>query len=164
MKKQTTTGRQLLQQLEKTRKFVFHGSSKRLTKLQPRQQMNRDYKLGRLRKDGRPTVCATPYADTAIFHAVVSPLGWTSFGITSGKMILRSSPGALRRARQKKTRGYVYLFTKSNFRRHSPYEYRVSHSIEPLAVVKVTANDIPGRIQVIRDWKTWSPYAKKHWK
>lgn len=161
MKKIEPGARQILKQLQLSKNFVFHGSLLVLSRLRPRQPMNFDYKIRQFQKDGRPAVCATPFLETAIFHAVVSPNGWTSFGTTNGKMVLRASPEALQRTIKKKKVGYVYVFPKTLFKRHSRYEYRILRAIVPLATVRVTIANIPKKIVVIRNWRKWSPY-KKH--
>lgn len=148
------TGRRFLKSLEKTNLFVFHGSKRKLVTLEPRQQLNYSHKLRRLVKDGRPAVCVTQYADTAIFRALIQGGGWTSFGTTNGKMILRSSQEALQHAKKHKSHGYVYAFLKANFKKHSPFELRSYKKQSSLIIVPVTLNDAP-KVRIIKNWRRW---------
>lgn len=150
MQKQAPDGRKLLNQLEKTGRFVFHGSPRQLQKLEPQQQKNFDYERGRLLNDGKPAVCATQIAEVAIFRALVHQ-GWTSFGSRDGKIIFGASAIALRKA---KTRhGYVHLLRKKSFRKHSPYELRSSRSVRPVRIITVSFKDLVSQERIQRKRK-----------
>lgn len=61
--------KRLLQELEKSGEFVFHGSYQKLEILEPRQGRKRNKETGKIEEDGSPAVSATPFADIAIFRS-----------------------------------------------------------------------------------------------
>lgn len=151
--RRTTAAQALLRSLESSGKYVFHGSVKTVHILEPRQQMNFNPKQGKLAKDGTPAVCATPFVKIATFRALTSDEGgWTNFGQRNGKIFIRSSPEALQWAKKNIDQGYVYVFSKRDFKRFSFFEVRTQRAIAPLAVVRVTFHDLPAGIQIVKDW------------
>ncbi len=106
--------------LEKEGRFVFHGSAIKVDALEPRQPYNRNEKTGEMEKHGEPCVAATPFAEVAIFMAVVNQnnvgVNFTSgFGMgKEGKIELRASKETLEKGKDKK--GYVYVFEKCQFK------------------------------------------------
>jgi hypothetical protein len=106
--------------------------------------------------DGNPAVSATPYADLAIFRAIINgkniQLTHTSgFGTNAdGTLEFRvSSEEVLENAEGKD--GYVYVFHKKDF---EPYnrdgkadedsmEWRSYKMVKPIEVIKVHSEDLP---------------------
>ncbi len=160
MKKTGFSSRLLLKELEKTGLFVFHGSPRLFKKLEPRQQMNYSPRAGKLVKDGKPAVCVTPFIKVAIFRALIYR-DWTNFGQTNGKVFLRASKEALNITRSTKKKAYVYVFRKTDFRKHSPLELRRSQPTAPLATIPVIVDDVPKGIQIIKNWQRFRTRLKK---
>lgn len=72
---QIVKGREKLLALEKEGKFVFHGSPDVINVLEPRQAYNRNDETGTMEKHDEPAVFATPYAEVAIFRALINAKG-----------------------------------------------------------------------------------------
>lgn len=56
--KSSPSSKELLEQLQKTGEFVFHGSPQKLDQLEPRQQTHINRETGKMEPDGKPAVCA----------------------------------------------------------------------------------------------------------
>lgn len=67
--------REYLLSLEKEGNFMFHGSPTRMDVIEPRQASGDDRETGQRENDGNPGVFATPFADVAIFHALMKQSG-----------------------------------------------------------------------------------------
>jgi hypothetical protein len=116
--------------------------------------------------DGRPAVSATPYAELAIFRAIINAknvgFGHTSgFGLSSaGKKQYRVSSGDVLETAAGK-RGFVYVFDRAGF---EPYdrdgdvdgprmEWRSYEAVKPVEVIEVTGDDLPPREEIkVGDW------------
>ncbi len=88
---QVGNSREKLLSLEKEGKYVFHGSPDIIKTLEPRQAYNQNKETGVMEKDGEPAVFATPYADVAIFRALINAKGisgesTSSFGINGEQL------------------------------------------------------------------------------
>lgn len=152
MNKKSQATRKLLQQLERTGKFVFHGSPTLLTELKPQQQKNYSAKKKALVHDGRPAICATPFADVATFRSLVRQ-GWTSFGTKNGQVMYGASALALNRA--KTATGWVYILTKQKFHKRTSFEMRAYKTLLPLAIIPVTFKDFSHRRRAIKNRKEY---------
>ncbi|OHA89687.1 MAG: hypothetical protein A2741_01905 [Candidatus Zambryskibacteria bacterium RIFCSPHIGHO2_01_FULL_43_27] len=137
-----------LRELEMEGKFLFHGSGYKIDRLKPRQAHNyptnsKEEKI----PDDKPAVFATPYADTAIFMAVINkpnaPKGSRSgFSHNSnGKHEYRATQGTIEQIHNAK--GYVYVFNKEKFKMRSPAEGLSYKAVEPVEVVEVSEADLP---------------------
>jgi hypothetical protein len=139
-----------LLELEKAGNYVFHGSPVGdMETLEPRQGKHipdfnnpEEFIL-----DGKPAVSATPYAELAIFRAIINgkniPFSHTSgFGISNGeKQFNVSSQDVLDEVKDKS--GFVYIFDKKKF---EPYdrngnpnennmEWRSYVSVKPVEII-----------------------------
>jgi hypothetical protein len=65
-------GKEILHKLEKEGRYVFHGSARELSVLEPRQSLNKNDQSGKMEPHGEPAVCATPFADIAIFRSMAN--------------------------------------------------------------------------------------------
>ncbi|MEX0877764.1 MAG: hypothetical protein WDZ40_02795 [Candidatus Spechtbacterales bacterium] len=148
-------GSKKLHELEKMGKYVFHGSPVGdIEELEPRQAHN--YKEGEEpQEDGPPAVVASPYADIAIFRALVrkDKTGFESDG--KGNLHFRASSGALKSA--KDAVGYVYVFDKTNFQPkagapEASMGWRSEHVAKSLFIVEVHYNDLAlNNIEIIEN-------------
>jgi hypothetical protein len=147
-----------LQQLEASKRYVFHGSANGLIAfLEPRQGTHEG------QPDGSPAVSATPYVEFAVFRAMVNrtniPFSHSSrFGFDQNKQReFRVYPkDALEACRNKN--GFVYVFDRKDFEPYSRIgkadeshmEWRSYASVKPVEVIPVSFDDLPSedRIQV----------------
>jgi len=141
--------RERLSSLEKEGKFVFHGSAREIEILEPRQPY-----IEKGEKHGNPCVATTPFADIAIFRAIVNEDNFShkdyssSFGFDSDKGIeLCASQDILDDLGDKK--GFVYVLDKSLFEKFSGMEWRSEGPVKPIEVIAVTAEDLSPNIQLI---------------
>lgn len=143
--------------LEKTGKYVFHGSPiNNLKFLEPKQAKHVPNlsNSNEVLLDGNPAVSATPYIDFAIFRAIINktniPISFTSgFGFKNvEKEFHISSQEVLEIAKTKK--GFIYVFNKNEF---EPYqrdqginltkmEWRAYKKVKPLEIIEVSYEDL----------------------
>ena len=146
------TPKQILQNLEKTGRYVFHGSPFRIDKFEPRQAHQSIKKEnGEIEKipDGEPAVFTSPFADTAIFMAVISkknaPLGmYSGFSADSksNNVKFRATKETMNQIKDEAS-GYVYVFEKEKFKERN-FNESVSHEeVEPVMFIEVTKKDLP---------------------
>lgn len=148
-----------LLQLEKTGRYVFHGSPNgNIDILEPRQSMH----FPDLPKstegipDGEPSVSATPYSDIATFRALINrkniPFNHSSgFGVNDSgiKNFSISDAKILEEIKEKK--GFVYVFNKNEFEPYSrnghaeenSMEWRAYKSVKPIEIIEVSHEDLP---------------------
>lgn len=146
-------GRERLLALEKQGCFVFHGSPDALTTLAPRQAYNRNEETGEMEKDGEPAVFATPFADAAIFRALINEKGvggetTSEFGFDGEKLHFAAS-GNLLAAAKKKT-GKVYVLDKREFDAPEGMQCRSEQTVTPREVIEVTFEDLPADIKRLK--------------
>lgn len=159
--KKLMTGKEKLLKLEEEGKYVFHGSpSGDIKSLEPRQGTHVPdlTKPTKAMPDGRPAVSATPYAEFAIFRAIINGKNikldhHSGFGFNrargGAKEFRVSSKEVLELAKDKV--GCVYVFNKSDFEPYSRdgkihdglMEWRSYKEVVPIDVVKVSYNDMP---------------------
>lgn len=146
--------REKLISLEKEGKFVFHGSSEIINILEPRQPYIFNKKTKKREKHGELCVVATPYADIAIFRAIVNKKNFPESGYASSFKInknglpeLAATEQILKNVVDKK--GFVYVLDKSLFSRFSNMEWRTGKEIKPNEIILVIAKDLPSDIQLI---------------
>ncbi len=151
------TGKEALQELAATKKFVFHGSSLIIEEFEPRQPMSHG------RPDGKPAICVAPDEgyELAIFSALyLTGKEWKNpvegsrrgrFSTSDQNWGFEANKLALEEARSPEAVGYVYVFKKKDFQeyRGRKYEWRRDKNIKPLLVVKVTAQDFPQDVKII---------------
>ena len=149
------TGRERLLSLEKEGTYVFHGSPVKIDTLEPRQPYNLDETTGGMEKHGDPSISASPFAEIAIFRAIVHPnkfsefQGGMGFNDETGEFVFDAPKEALEKI--KEDRGYVYVFKKSDFSDFSPMEMRSQTEMKPEEIVEVSYNDLPNNIRAIED-------------
>lgn len=144
--------RERLLSLEKEGKYVYHGSPDAITILEPRQAYNRGEETGNMEKDGEPAVFATPYADVAIFRALINAKGvsgesTSQFGIDEDKLHFSATKNLLEAARGKI--GKVYVLDKQKFQDFEGMQCRSLETNEPIEVIEVTIDDLPQNIETI---------------
>lgn len=147
------TSRGKLLAMEKEGKFVFHGSTEIVGVLEPNQATNNNEETGVVEKDGEPAVFATPYADVAIFRALINTKGaagdsTSRFGIDGKRLHFSATDNLLEQANNKK--GMVYVLNKNQFKNFEGTQCRSSNKIIPIEAVEVTAEDLPENIDLIK--------------
>lgn len=142
-----------LLELERTEKYLFHGSGFKIDKLEPRQAYNypsASHK-GRI-PDGKPAVFASDKAGVAVFMSIFSSPNF-SRGLRSGisesedNLIFRVTKETFEQMRN--ARGYVYVFSKDKFQqRNNSHEWISFEHIKPLEMIEVTEDDLPDDIEI----------------
>ncbi len=132
------------------RGFLFHGSSHKIAVLQLRQPVNFNIKKNKYLIHGKPCVAATPYADIAVFRAIVNKTNFPSrsksyaatFGINSRtkKLNLKTTQRVIENLSNQ--HGYVHVVDKEKFSKRSIWEWRSSKIVKPLKVIKVSVRDL----------------------
>ncbi len=163
-KPETEKGIDYLNGLEKTGQYVFHGSPDGdIDILTPRQAHHVPdiSKPSEKIEDGLPSVSATPYADFAVFRALVNkknlPGGLSGFGFKDKVKEFRLSNKKQVELLSDKV-GYVYVFNKSDFEPYSRsgvkqetyMEWRAYSEVKPIEVVNVTFKDLEHLIPLIQ--------------
>ena len=146
--------KQELLTLEKSGKFVFHGTAEEVESLEPRQAI--DTKKG---LDRKPAVFASVAADYAIFRAILHdrnlPSG-ASFVFATGATAHKDgsftlkfkAPKAALDALPDSTFGYVYVFDKKSFNQipGRRVECESNVPVKPIKKIKVLKRDLPSNI------------------
>jgi len=140
-----------LEEIAKSKDFVYHGSPFSVEKLEPRQAKTRDKKTGEMVNDGRPAVVATTDLDLAIFRALTVKLrGRTAFHTSvDAKDPKKFKMSNEAKKRYPKSRGYVYVLDKSEFIKHTSLEWRAYKKITPLHRFGVSPKDFNENIYEI---------------
>jgi hypothetical protein len=140
-----------LHNLEKTGEYVFHGSPFKLETLEPRQAFNHEKKEDGSYEsipDGEPAVFASPFADTAIFMAVISrknaPLGKRSGFSSDNKnhFEFRATKETMDQIGDE-ANGYVYVFKKDGFEERNHNEVVAYQAVTPIKIIEVRKEDLP---------------------
>jgi len=132
--------------LEKSGKFVFHGSPSLLPDLQPRQSVINDKKIG------NPAVYATTFAEIAIFRSLINNQGIednsvSTFDFDKRGLSFGASRNLLDRARGKK--GLVYVLDRQKFTNFSNIECQSFENNKPVEVIEVDFQDLPNDIEIL---------------
>jgi hypothetical protein len=150
--KEIEQGKEALMSLEKEGIYVFHGSAELLPELDPRQAKIWDKEKGVMVEHGEPSVVTTPFAEIAIFRAVINNKiksddgkHYSSFGSDGEKPFYETTPSMLRNA--KDAIGYVYVFKKEDFYKLSPMEWRSNKRLKPVRTFEVHFEDLPQNIR-----------------
>jgi hypothetical protein len=137
-----------LRQLEKTEKYLFHGSSKYIDSNFVPKQAYTD-KAGKRLNDDNPGVHATPVLDIAIFMATVTrknaPDNFHSRFHTERSKIKLSFNKDTSEQIDNNSSGYVYVFNKSDFKKRSEIQYISYNEVKPVdfSEVKFSYISIP---------------------
>jgi hypothetical protein len=131
--------------------YLFHGSGGLIDQFEPRQAhtMIEDEQVA----DGEPAVFASPFADYAIFMALINeencPNGFRAgCSYKDGKPVFRATKETLDQLNEIST-GYVYVFTRSGFEERSATEWRSFKHQTPIETIKVSLPDLPKEISLI---------------
>ena len=146
-------GKEILMNLEKEGLYVFHGSTELIEELEPRQAKVWDKEKKEMTEHGEPSVVATPFAEIAIFRAVISNKikaedgkNYSSFGFDGEKPFFETTPSVLKNA--KDAIGYVYVLKKEDFIKISPMEWRSDKKLKPVRTFEVHFQDLPENIKL----------------
>jgi hypothetical protein len=143
--------REKLLALEKEGRYVFHGSPDIVAILEPRQAGGHNKETGEWKKDSTPAVFASPFADCAIFRALIYGKDLENeMGINGNQLHFAADKKLIERAKGRT--GRVYVLDKSKFNPDSfrGMDCRSEEKIEPLEVIEVTIEDLPKNIKIIK--------------
>jgi len=148
MKKQLSPNKQQLLTLEKTEKYVFHGSPEKVSIFEPRQAYDN------WKPDWAPATFATEKVEIAIFRALINrhrgDIEWpskSSFSHKNGAIFYTLTQNLLNQAQDKIW--YIHVFTKSDFSHFTPIECKSFNHVTPLQVISITVDDLPKGINII---------------
>ena len=148
-------GREYLLELEKTNNFVFHGSGVELNEIVPKQAFNHSVVGEKPIEDGEPAVFASPFADIAIFMAIINKQNIpkklrSGFGghLKDGEVKVKFRTTKETIDQLNDARGYVYVFNKNDFTPRSDMECMSHEPVKPVYVIKVTEKDLPIDIEI----------------
>jgi len=141
--------RERLLLLEKEGRYVFHGSSDIIESIEPWQAYNQNKETGEMEKDGNPAIFATPYADVAIFRALIQGTDLENeFGIDdNGQLHFIADKKLIERVKNKI--GKVYVLDKSKFGNFRGLDCKNEEAIIPIEVIEITVNDLPKNIKIL---------------
>jgi len=145
--------REKLLDLQKTGKYVFHGSPFVLTSIDPMQAEGENLQTGKMEKDGNPAVCASDLADQAIFRSLIhEKLGQGNSSAKFGtdekdQLFFLASQDLIDIAKNSKRT--VYVFEKSQLKHHKGHEWRAEQVVTPVYKIEVTFEDLPNDIKII---------------
>jgi len=139
--------------LEKRGEVVFHGSPYNIEVLEPRQAYNRNKQTGKMEKDGKPAVFATPYTEVAIFRSLIdhnSVKGSSSsqFGMNGNEFSFSATKNLFDQTR--KNIGRIYILDKKKFHTFEGMQCKSFKKILLLEVIEVTFEDLPKKIEIIK--------------
>ena len=152
VEKGEVTPQEALRWLEQQGSYVFHGTAFTIDgPLEPRQA----FSYGK--PDGPPGVAASKRADVSIFRSIINRVrdeaaGYKHHSSWSGEgdaITFRSWPDQIRRARDEKQIGYVYVFNADGFHDYSGSEVRSEIPVEPVYCIPVSVEDLPDGIEEI---------------
>lgn len=151
---QKRNSREYLLSLEKEGKFMFHGSPVRMDVIAPRQAFGDDRKTGERENDGTPGVFGTPFADVAIFHALMKQSGAEGdFGAggdsEKGTYHMHASAAYIETVKRDHVEAYVHVLDKKNFHDFRAVDARSDVAVNVLEIVKVGYEDLPDNIEII---------------
>lgn len=145
-------GREKLLALEKEGKYVFHGSPVEIKELEPRQAQDYDREADISQDDGTPAVFASPYADAAIFRALIneknvqgdSESGWS---LAEDGLHFRATQNLIESVRG--LTGKVYVLDKSQFGPDEGMQVWSHGTVRPVDVIEVAVDDLPDNIRIV---------------
>jgi|GEM_PF-175017 len=146
--------RSTLYALEQEGKWVFHGSPSNIEVFEPRQAYHypNNSQSGRV-PDDNPAVFTSPFADIAIFMALINKTNIPK-GLRRGFSSRDDGSVGFRVTKETMDQihnltGYVYVFEKAKFIPRSSSEYLSYSPVTPDDVVTVTERDLPKNIDVV---------------
>jgi hypothetical protein len=134
---------QELKKLESAEQYLFHGSGSVIDEFEPRQAHN--YIAGEQIPDGEPAVFASPFADYAIFMALINkmncPNGFHSAsGFQNGELTFQATKETLDQLDDSAI-GYVYVFSRDNFTKRNDSEWVCKQKVKPFLTIIVRRSD-----------------------
>ena len=138
--------------LEKSGKYLFHGSSDGdILELEPRQPWSHR------KKDGHPCVAASDIIEPPIFMAVLGSKklgGWEKDPNDDKQVRYYVTKNDMEKAKKEEWHGYVYILKKDSakFRQHKGFEWRSSDHVKPIKRIRVGLGDLPSNIRFIDDY------------
>lgn len=146
-------GKETLMTLEKEGIYVFHGSPDLVEELEPRQAKIWNKEKKEMTEHGEPSIVATPFAEIAIFRAIINDRiksdggkHYSAFGSDGEKPFFETTPSVLKNA--KNAIGYVYVFKKEDFVKISPMEWRSNKKLKSVRIFEVYFQDLPENIKL----------------
>jgi hypothetical protein len=137
-----------LKELEIEQKYLFHGTGNIIEEFEPRQAYNNDL------PDGKPAVFVSPFLDYAIFMAIFNeencPKGYQARvnGLRSGNLTYEATKKSLDQLNES-TKGYVYVFNKSDFEEKYMSEWASYKKVVPIVMFEITRKDFLPSIKEI---------------
>ena len=156
MENKDKKGKNLLLDLERTGKYLFHGSENgEIDVFEPYQAYN--FIRGKKVEDDKPGVHVTPLVDIAIFMALFNkqncPKGFSSsFVFDKGKLVFGATQQGIDQLKTGNVVGYVYVFDKKLFKKRKHVEYISYNMVKPIQKIEVGFNDLPSDIRIIKDF------------
>ncbi|MFH1968447.1 MAG: hypothetical protein ABIJ84_03615 [bacterium] len=146
--------REKLRLMELEGKYVFHGSAGMVDILEPSQPHSFEESEGKMKKHGDPSVCASGFADVAIFTAIINSKNFpknhfSAYGVREdGTLHFETTRDILENVKSKK--GFVYVLDKTDFKEFedSTMELRSVKKTTPEEVVEVATDDLPPNIDI----------------
>ncbi len=148
--KESKSARESLQDLEMENKYVFHGSGTGDIEIfEPRQSYV--FINGKDEKDDEPAVHASEFSNIAILMALVNKENCKE-GFRCGfkyenKVILSVTQKSLSQLNES-SEGYVYVFSKDNFKARYVSELVSYVPVKPVMVVKVRVEDLSTDLEI----------------
>lgn len=134
--------------MQRTNRYLFHGSDTITDLLSPARAVNRG------KKDPTAKVFATEVPEIAVFHALartvkrtVPNLAHLKHGFSTednGLVVLRAEPKLLGDIARSDEITNIYVLEKKRFQRKSDMEWQSLKPVVPLAVVFVCGKDLAG--------------------
>lgn len=152
---------QKLLKLEKGDEYVFHGSESLIDEFEPRQAHT--IIEGQRVPDGEPAVFASPFASYAVFMAIINktncPKGLRSGCSYSNRGLEFTATKATLEQLNEQSKGYVYVFNRSDFEQKNNSEWVSYKKVKPLRLVEVYFSDLPSPIVEIPEDDSWKSYV-----
>lgn len=152
-----------LSKLEKENKYIFHGSEGLINEFEPRQAHT--IIEGQRVPDGKPAVFASPFASYATFMAIINktncPKGLRSGCSYSNRGLEFTATKATLEQLSEESKGYVYVFDRSDFEQKNASEWVSYKKVKPLRFIEVTFSDLPSPITEIPEDDSWKSYVSQ---
>lgn len=140
-----------LRELERSGRFLFHGSGVAIEKFEPRQAHT--IINGKQVPDGKPAIFASPFADYAVFMAIVNrancPKGHRSGVAWENGLLSFTATRETLQQLDESSSGYVYVFNRSNFEKIRPNEWVSYDPVSAIEVLQVIWEDFKQTVSLI---------------
>lgn len=153
--------KQKLSELEKEDKYVFHGSESLINEFEPRQAHT--IIEGQRMPDGKPAVFASPFAEYAVFMAIINktncPKGLRSGCSYSNRGLEFTATKTTLEQLNEQSKGFVYIFNRSDFKQKNGSEWVSYKKVKPLRFIEVHFSDLHSPIVEIPEDDSWKSYV-----